>query len=230
MRSIVGAALLVVVGGCAVEHGRPRPSAPVSTAPTATATEMGSATSATSAMPSATKSNDAATGVVGWSNFTGDTARDTCTKESETELCWDAVDNNCNGQLDEGCAYGGADSPLHFVVAWRAKVDLDLHVIAPDGNEVSFGVRAAGSLVLDKDCRGNGDCGSNNVENVFVPAGQSPLKGHYKVYVRNGNAAGEKEPSIPFLFGASVGGKVFFVPTTVANKTGARKEFEFDVN
>jgi hypothetical protein len=166
---------------------------------------------------------------VTWGNFKspgGEVPNASCVKESNKDLCWDAADNNCDGRIDEGCPYGGGDSGLHFIIAWRVNVDLDLHVMGPDGVEVNFKQRAGGSLVLDKDCHGD-DCGGNNVENVYTPG--AIAKGHYKAWVNVGNSKGYNQPTIPFTFGAGVGAKAFLVPFIVTNKAGDKKAFEFDV-
>ena len=50
-----------------------------------------------------------------------------------------------------------------------------------------------------------------------------------EVMVRNGNSKGTKDPNVPFMFGAGVGAKVFFVPTSIANSAGTEKAMAFDV-
>ncbi len=51
----------------------------------------------------------------GWADPKFDPA--TCRSESKHELCWDGVDNNCNGVIDEGCPVG--DQPSLFVDGGR---------------------------------------------------------------------------------------------------------------
>jgi tRNA (guanosine-2'-O-)-methyltransferase len=174
---------------------------------------------------------------ISWGNFlspTGERPNTTCRKESDKELCYDAVDNNCDGQIDEGCpGYRTTNNHLQFMIAWKVAVDLDLHVVGPDGKEVNFKARDSGTLVLDKDCTGlkNGvdNCPEGKVENVFFPADRAILRGRYKVWVELADPRGQKDPQVPFFFGGKVGAQTFFVPFFVANKRGERKAFEFDV-
>ena len=254
MRSIVSGGALVLLAGCTIERmgpapqtaqGAPAPAATTAAAPAAAPTvDPAAAPTAPPANgggggggislaggvsgPVGAAGAGASVSWSGWKSSDGTTPNDKCVKESNKELCWDGVDNNCNGQIDEGCPYGGGESALHFVIAWKANVDLDLHVAGPDGKEVSFKQRAAGSLVLDKDCHGD-DCPSGNVENVFVPVDKVVAKGHYVVWVQDGNPKADKEPQIPFMIGLGVGAKAFFVPAMITNKAGEKRSYEFDV-
>ncbi|MBL8720677.1 MAG: hypothetical protein JNL79_32120 [Myxococcales bacterium] len=168
-----------------------------------------------------------------WSSSSGETPNTSCVKESNKELCFDGVDNNCNGQIDEGCPYQSAPKHLGFVIAWKIAVDLDLHVLGPDGKEVNFKMRDSGSLVLDKDCLGmkNGvdNCPEGKVESVYFPAARAVLKGRYKVWVEVADSRGITTPMVPFQFGAQIGIKTFFVPFMMPNSKGSKKAFEFDV-
>ena len=245
LRSLVGVGFLAVLAGCTIEHVQGGQAAPPPPAPVAPPPAVGAAPPppATTAPPATGSGGTIAAGggvvtpiggaggvvSVSWGNFKspgGETPNGTCTKESNKELCWDGVDNNCEGHIDEGCPYGGGESGLHFIIAWRVNVDLDLHVMGPDGIEVDFKQRAGGSLVLDKDCHGD-DCGGNNVENVYAPG--AIAKGHYKAWINVGNTKGYNQPTVPFTFGAGVGAKAFLVPFIIANKAGEKKAFEFDV-
>jgi hypothetical protein len=212
----------------------PPPPAPAAPAPAATPATA-AATPAPAAAPGAAGASASVS--VSWGTWTasgGEKPNTTCKKESNKELCYDAVDNNCDGQIDEGCpGYRTTGNSMQFMIAWKIAVDLDLHVLGPDGKEVSFKVRDSGSLVLDKDCAGlvNGvdNCPDGKVENVFFPADRAVLKGRYKVWVEVADSRGQKAAMIPFFFGGKVGAQTFTVPFFVANKKGEKKTFEFDV-
>src|SRR5215472_7912468 len=67
------------------------------------------------------------------------------------ELCFNAVDDNCNGVIDEGC--GLNTGVLQFVVAWGdSPANVDLRMTAPTGESVTPRQRAAGGFHLDRDC------------------------------------------------------------------------------
>jgi tRNA (guanosine-2'-O-)-methyltransferase len=168
---------------------------------------------------------------ISWGNWTssgGEKPNTACKKESNKELCYDAVDNNCDGHIDEGCPYGAPGTPMQFMIAWKIAVDLDLHVMGPDGKEISFHAKDQGALVLDKDCHAN-DCPAGKVENVFLPIGRAAMKGHYKVWVEVADPGAGQPPQVPFFFGGKVGAQTFFVPFFMPNKKGEKKPFEFDV-
>ena len=217
--------------------GTPQPSASTaassSTPPTSPSAPSGliSAAPSTSTSASATLTPGGETAppaATSWTGWKGPEAlNSTCVKESTKELCFDAVDNDCNGQIDEGCPYGGASSALHVVIAWRANVDLDLHVVGPDGQDVAFDHRVGNDLSLDKDCHGD-DCPEGNVENVYVPAGKVFAKGHYTFTIRVATSKSDKSPAVPFMFGLGVLGKSYFVPAMIKNKSGAQKIYELD--
>lgn len=63
---------------------------------------------------------------------TGDVAV-TCAAAA-AEQC-NAVDDNCDGRVDEGCGYG--TGPLQITMAWNTRADVDLLVRTPSGELLS---------------------------------------------------------------------------------------------
>lgn len=100
---------------------------------------------------------------------------------SGVERCFDALDDNCNGIIDEGC--GLETGVLQFVIAWSEPVDVDLRVTGPDGALAALGEATSVGLVKDRDCKGTSDCHGQNVENVYLADGW-PRRGRYRVAIR----------------------------------------------
>jgi hypothetical protein len=99
------------------------------------------------------------------------------------------LDDNCNGQVDEGFVQSGA---VQITLGWNSPADIDLYVTDPFGEEISYADRDANSGGhLDRDARGactNGE----TTENVYWPQGSSPA-GTYRVsanYFSNCSSAG----------------------------------------
>ena len=68
------------------------------------------------------------------------------------EAC-NGLEDDCDGRVDEGCGYGGG--ALQVTLAWNSDADVDLYVIDPSGEEVSFHQRrVASGGHLDHDARG----------------------------------------------------------------------------
>ena len=89
---------------------------------------------------------------------------------------------------------------LAVSLQWSTEHDLDLRVIAPNGDEVFWGetgpenVAGGGQLDVDShsDCQGSLDENGNatpGVENVFWPEGQAP-DGEYIIYVSSWSSCG----------------------------------------
>jgi hypothetical protein len=98
------------------------------------------------------------------------------------ELCFNAIDDNCNGVIDEGCGVG--TGVLQFTIAWGdSPADVDLSVTDPNAARVTKANRNIPSgLTLEKDCPDDG-CHQQNAENVFFD-GNEPMRGRYVVEVR----------------------------------------------
>jgi hypothetical protein len=73
---------------------------------------------------------------------------------------------------------------VQITLLWDSEVDLDLHVLDPDGNEIFHSVpSAANSGQLDVDANYPCDVATSSpVENVFWPPGEAP-RGHYEVWI-----------------------------------------------
>lgn len=102
---------------------------------------------------------------------------------SAKETCFNGLDDNKNGLLEEGCDVhqGG----LQFVVAWQEdQADLDLFVTDPFGQVAEQkGVTEAG-LTRSSDCpTDDSECHGQNYENVYLDTDEIH-PGRYLVRVR----------------------------------------------
>lgn len=97
------------------------------------------------------------------------------------ERC-NALDDDCNGVIDDECGYEGGD--VQITVGWNSGADLDLYVTDPSGSTLYYNEQHKRSRIgghLDHDARG--DCRKEQqnprIENAYWP---SPAKsGTYKI-------------------------------------------------
>jgi len=113
---------------------------------------------------------------------------------------------------------------------WSSKDDVDLHVVAPSGEEIFYGRRKSkcgGELDVDMNV-GYTKAVIGAVENVYWPQGKAPI-GKYRIYVvpysHHGGAAGTADPA-PFTVRLVVQGRseafhgaVSFGPAAIRKKT-----------
>jgi hypothetical protein len=123
------------------------------------------------------------------------------------ELCFNAVDDNCNGVIDEGC---GLDTGLlQFTIAWSAATaDVNLSLTAPGDEHLPNGRERStkSGFHLDRDCPGEDGCGGQNVENVYYD-GSEPPRGAYAVDITLADLHGAEAP-VQVHFGARLGSRV----------------------
>jgi len=148
---------------------------------------------------------------------------------TQAEICFNAVDDNCNGVIDEGC--GVHTGLLQFAVAWGAIVsDVNLSVaVPPNGQRVPDpkGMPSATGFHLDRECPGDDACNGQNVENIYFD-GATPPRGHYEVDVALVDLHGA-EPPIRVTFGARLGNRSVSFEVDLAPGADSHRVFSFDL-
>jgi hypothetical protein len=144
------------------------------------------------------------------------------------ELCFNAVDDNCNGVIDEGC--GLQTGLLQFVIAWgTSPADVNLVVVTPQDERVPDGRTrsTASGFHLDRDCPGDEGCAGQNVENVYFD-GPEPPRGKYTVDVKLVDLHGA-DPPLRVRFGARVGARSIGFDVDLAPGDNSKKTFSFEL-
>lgn len=110
------------------------------------------------------------------------------------EVCFNALDDNCNGALEEGC--GVPAGVVQFMIGWDAlRADVDLNVTDPNGELIEAGRVVRSGLIKTRDCPGRRqECGGVNLENVFLEGNKAPTRGTYRVSVALESLGGEQPP------------------------------------
>jgi hypothetical protein len=110
------------------------------------------------------------------------------------EICFNALDDNCNGALEEGC--GVPAGVVQFMIGWDARrADVDLNVTDPNGELIEAGRVVQSGLIKSRDCPGRRqECSGVNLENVFLEGNKAPTRGVYRVSVALESLGGEQPP------------------------------------
>lgn len=133
-----------------------------------------------------------------------------CTKGKE-ESC-NALDDNCDGVIDEGCGY--RSGVIQITLGWDSGADIDLYVTDPAGETICFRKderRSSSGGHMDYDSRG--DCRTqqeiNRIENVYW-AGPRPPAGEYRVELHYFSPCGHSQETTTTI-SVSVAGRVLGV-------------------
>ncbi len=139
----------------------------------------------------------------------GVTVIETSCQQGAQELC-NGLDDNCDGQIDEGCGYQSGN--IQITLAWQGGADLDMYVTDPQGETISYGnTNVSSGGVLDHDARGacNPNEPNSTIENVYWNQ-PNPPPGNYNVEVHYWDGSGCSTGAGPtnMTLSVAVGGQV----------------------
>jgi uncharacterized protein YfaP (DUF2135 family) len=119
------------------------------------------------------------------------------------EQC-NGIDDNCNGAIDEEvCGY--QTGQIQITAAWQSGSDIDLHVVDPNGEEVSYrNTTVSSGGTLDHDSNPACNPRPPTTENVYWPS--SPPRGQYQARVEAYDMCGSVQT--PVTLSISVGQRV----------------------
>ncbi len=130
--------------------------------------------------------------------------------QGAAEVC-NGIDDNCDGQIDEGCGYSSGQ--VQITLAWNTGADLDVYVADPSTTNQPIyyqNNRSPAGGHLDQDARGacNPQQPNNTIENVYwenqAPPGQYRVEVHYWA---DGACSANNGPTTATL-SVSIGGRV----------------------
>jgi tRNA (guanosine-2'-O-)-methyltransferase len=179
------------------------------------------------ARPSAKAADGSGLAPVHVSPPTGTTIDEGCTPTGP-ELCFNAIDDNCNGVMDEGC--GELTGVLQVAIAWASSpADVNLALVTPAGERVPPDhARAMPSgFSTWRDCPDDNACGGQNAENIAFD-GLDPPRGHYVVEVTLADLRGAEVP-VRVHLGARIGGRVLGFELELSPGDEAKKTLTFDL-
>ena len=128
--------------------------------------------------------------------------------------------------ISAGGAYDDVD--VRFSLIWNNRNDLDLHVIAPSGEEIYFGKkksRCRGMLDVDRNVGGQT---RKPVENVRWLKGEAP-DGLYRVFARNFTFHEPDESPTSFRLESFVGGELQHFDGLISKNGETREDSDINV-
>lgn len=173
-----------------------------------TAPDGGSSTTTTDPEAEGTGSGDDCGGAPVWAlKSTDDPTEDSIQEDDEGDSSdrtstTDTTDEDDQGSSREECEEGPVlgEGELQITLRWEGDADYDLHVVEPDGTEISYENRGPTESGGQLDVDSNIGCVDNGgVENVYWEDGTMPA-GHYTVsvvgYSVDGCEGGEYELTV----------------------------------